>query len=408
MQQRSIPLLVLAAFLLLLSLPTPANASAGLSFSDTPPRSLIYAPGASYTWTWGVSGADRLETTLTGDLAAYATLDDPAQNTSGRSVSFTLTMPANLTPGQHFLVFTVYESPPEGQQVGGRAAAAAKITVTSLYPTPYLVASLSVPDTAAGKPTTATVSLTSWSTVPAPDVYADILVRDANGTLLIDTPSEVVTVAPQKQATLTVPLTTQPFATGRYQATAVIHHAQDGLNATTQFRVGSFDLSLISSTPRLSAGTINRFSFTLGSNWNEPISGVYGDVSLGAIDGKTATVTIDPFGQATLDAYLDTSILNLSGNETPLGGTIIAHFLDTDGNEQTKAFPFNVTVVNVPVLETQPEQRPAAQGAGLSLPLGWTTLLYIFLILLVIINLILLFRQRRGKDEGIEPPGMRR
>ncbi len=407
MQQRLVSAPLLAVFLLI-SLSAMVTASAGLSFSDTPPRSLIYTPGATYTWTWGVSGADRLETTLTGDLAAYATLDDPAQNTSARSVSFTLTMPANLTPGQHVLTFTVYESPPEGQNVGGRAGAAARITVTSLYPTPYLVASLSIPDTAVGKPTTASVSLTSWSTVPTPGVYADILVRDANGTTLINTPSEVVTVAPQKQATLTVPLSTQSFATGRYQATAVIHHAQDGLNATTQFRVGSFDLSLISSTPRLSAGTINRFTFTLGSNWNEPIRGVYGDVSLGAIDGKTATVTIDPFGQTALDAYLDTSSLNLSGNETPFAGTIVAHFLDSDGNEQAKAFPFNVTVVNVPVPETQPEQKPSAQGAGLSLPLNWMTLIYALLILLVLINLVLLFRQRRGKDEGIEPPGMRR
>lgn len=342
-----------------------------------------------------MNGADHLETYLSGDLAQYATLDDSNQNGGPRSVTFTLTLPDALPPGRHLLYLIVRESRPGGM-IGGRAAAGGGIVILSLYPTPYLAVELSTANTAVGKPTTATLSLTSWSKVVTPDAWAELVVKDQTGAERLRTTSQHVTIPPQESKELKIPLATGKLEPGRYVVEATIHGAQENLTVKTSFLVGTLDLSLEDHTALLSADKVNRFSFRVGNKWNQQLHNVYGEVALWHLKEKTPTTTVEGFHSATFKTYLDLSGFNVMEN-TSLQGNITLFYTTPEGKDGSKTFPFTVTVVPEQVPEQVPAVATEEAPHGFFIPLNGLTLLYLALLLLVILNILLLFRSRGGR-----------
>jgi|GEM_PF-1934738 len=401
---------VLLACLLL----TPfVAATAGVSLPSIEQRRLVFVPGASYEWEWSIFGAEVLTTSLEGDLAEYATLSDPMPNGSARSVKFSITLPQNATPGYHSLSLLVLEGAPNGGMVGGRAGVRGGIVFIELYPGPYAEIDFQVADAAIGAGTKADISYKSWSKVDAPDVYADIVVKDANQTIVLRTTSEHILLPSQETRSIVVPLATKSLGPGRYSAEATFHNLQDGLIMTDWFRVGAFDLNLKQHTDRLSAGSLNRFTFVVESNWNEPIKEVFGSVTLAGITSEpSASTVLKPFGEAPLNVYVDTSAFNLSSNPngTPVSGTIRVSFLGTDGQSSSKEFPITVLIVPEQLPETQVTAEELEKpGIFALLKENSLLLIYFALILLVLINVVLLFLQwRKNKnkpDANIRPPG---
>ena len=390
-------------------------AGAGMDIPPIEQRTFIYQPGASYTWSWPIYGAAKLETYLQGDLTQYATLNDPAPNTSNRVVTFSLNPPPDLAPGRYVLYLIAREFPPAGVEgLGARAAAGGGIVIISLYPTPFVDASITANNVAVGQPANATLTLQSWSKVDAPNVYADLTVFDENNTVVLTTRTDSITVPSQKAVTVLTPLPTDRLPIGTYRIQAVVHNAQSAVNASSQFRLGSFDISLYDYQHALTIGTINKFAFTVSSNWNQDMSQVYGVVRLGNVQDRSVTLTLPGFGQEDFTAYLDLTGLNVS-NGTVIPGTIAVYvptseFLDRQtftiaGNDAYKTFPINVTIVSQPLPETQvkPRELEAAKGGFLT-SLNLTTVMYIGLLLLLIAMIIFLLLRQRPANPVTGPP----
>jgi len=395
---------LLFAFLLSLLLsPGLVAASAGLNPPPGSERHLLFTPGLTRSLSFNVFGAKHIDVFLTGDLREYITIDDPEPNGSARAVKLILKLPEQLEPGKHVSYLYAREASPGGM-IGARASVGVGISVLSLYPTPYLQAGLSVPNTAVSQPTVATLSLTSWSKVVTPDAWADLVVKDQRGAERLTTASQHVQVPAQGSQKVLVSLQTNRLEPGRYTVEALIHGAQPNLTATTSFKVGTLDLALRHYTKIVSAEKVNRFSFTIENRWNQPLHELYGDVVVWKLDEKTPTTTVKGFDIADLKTYLDFSRFNVTTNTT-LDGNLTVHYTTPEGERGEKVFPISVTVVPDAVPASKLSPRELQQARNFPIPLNSLTLLYLALLVLVIINLFLLFRRGGGKEEiVIRPP----
>jgi len=385
---------------LFLVVPTLVIASAGVNPPPGSQRHLLFTPGLTKNLTFSIFGAERLDVFLTGDLRDYITIHDPMPNGSARAVTLTLELPETLEPGKHISYFYAREAS-SGGMIGARASIGVVISVLSLYPTPYLEAGLSAGDTAVGERSMATLSLTSWSKVVTPDVWAELVVKDQTGATVVTATSQHVAVPAQGSQTLLVPLETMELKQGRYSVEARIHGAQPNLTAKTSFKVGTLDLTLRDYTKRLTGGKINRFTFTIENLWNQELHDVVATVGLWQLQERTPTARIKGFGRGDFKVYLDLSGLNVSTN-TSQDGNITVAYTTPDGEHGEKRLPFTVQVgpEAVPASELQPEELQGAKG--FFIPFNSLTLLYVALLVLVVINLFLLWR-KNGADE-IRPP----
>lgn len=384
-----ISLLVLSSF-------PAASASAGISLPPKEKRTFIFTPGMVYEGNWHVNGAERLESYLGGDLAPYATLDDPAQNTSSRTLHFRLVLPDELPPGEHALYVGVVESRPDSA-VGGRAAAQGGIWVVSLYPGPFVKASLGVVDVAEGSPANATLRLESYSQVEMREVHARLAVYNSTNDLVVEGGTRRINLPSREKTTLSTLLATEDLPAGEYRVVGQILNVQPNLTVEARFRVGTFTLWLKSHSTELVAGKINPFSFMVLSNWNGPIVDVYGDVRLLDAAGTSPTGSFVPFGKLPLTAYLDLTAVDPDGipaEGMPATGTIAVHYRSPDGVVSSVEFPINVTVM--PYGPDELSEKPPVEEAGSMF--DSLVILYLALAFLVLLNLFLLFRPRRRKE----------
>lgn len=368
-------------------------ASAGINPPPIEQRRLVFEPGLTKTWSFNVFGAPVLETYLSGDLQQYAVLEDPAQNSSARSISLTLHLPDQLEPGRYVLRVFAREASPGGM-MGGRAAIGAGIAVLSLYPTPYLKAELSAESVGVGEQSSATLTLTSWSESVTPDAWADLVVIDQDGQELVHATSDHSSIPAQETKTLTIPLATQELEPGQYSIIAHIHGAQENLTAKSTFRIGVLNLVLKEYPKKMTAGRINRFKFIIENKWNEKLDDVFGLVRMGSISEQTPTGSLPGFGTSSFSAYLDTTSLGVNAT---LDGNITMQYTTPAGEKGTQVLPFTTTIVpeDLPVADIPPEEL----RKGFFIPLNMMTLLYLALFILVLINLYLLFGRKRRGDE---------
>ncbi|RME31129.1 hypothetical protein D6789_03730 [Candidatus Woesearchaeota archaeon] len=370
-----------------------ATASIRMSEED---RTQVYIPGKVYEFNWLVTGSDHLTVELRSAFDDRAVLYDPDPGGGPRQIRFTISPPDDLEPGIYSTRIIVTEGSTEGF-VGARAKVQTSVKLIVLSPKPLVKAGLNVRDTAEGEATRGELELRSWSEVPTANVYADIVVRNPNGEDITATTTPV-TVAAGATTTAPFTLSTEDLPPGWHTASAVLHNTGEGGTETTskEFRIGSLTMNLISYTQRLSAGSINRFTFTIGSNWNQQLEDVSGIVELAGASERTASIKIKPFGEAKLTAYLDLSDVAVNGSED-YNGTI--KVIARDGYEDRDISTFNIKVSvmeeQLPTTDISPEELQEPKTYNIVIPLNLMTILYLIALLLIIINVVLLLRKRR-------------
>lgn len=364
-----------AVLLVLILLVAPiVEAAAGIKVPSKEARTITFSPGASYEYEFYANGNDYLEVVIGGDLAEYATLEDPNPNGGPRFIKLYLTLPNELDAGQYFVWAEVREGIPEGGTMGGRAAARGTIKVRSLYDYPHLELRTTVRDTGFNQSTEATLTLRSWSTVPIDPIMLTVEVLK-DDRVLLTVPAGRIRLEPDMGDEIVVPLATESLEPGTYQVRGRAEFAYQEEESIANLRVGTLDVTLRDYTRELTVGSVQRFVFTAASNWNQPVQGVYGTVSLAGNTERTPSIDLIPFGEGDLSTYLDVKEA-LPGTSS---GSITLHY-----NDEEQEFPIQVALV-APVV-----QEPESSG------INPVFILYIALILLVLINIIiLLWRSKR-------------
>ncbi len=368
-------------FLLFISLLVApfASAGAGIFLPSAEARTFYFEPEKSYEWTWKVHRASSLDVYLGGDLEEYGTLYDNDPNGGPRDVTFTLDLPAELEPGHHELMLFVEEARPEGVQVGGVARVGGRITIISLFASPYLEAQFKVPDVAEGGNTTAEFDLTSWSEVTT-NTYADITLINPSGEVVLETQTDLFSLASKEQKKFQQEIKTFELEPGTYTARADFVGAQENLSLTTEFKVGTFDIELQSYTKEIYIGEANRFTVRMASRWNEQITNVRGRVELLNESETTASVDLPPFGSEESSTFIDLRDVTYEG----LVNATISVLYESGG---VREFPATVNVTQRP--------EPKNETPGFVFELNQITGLYLILFLLIMVNVVLLLRKKK-------------
>lgn len=386
---------LLILFVAVLAIPY-ASATATILAGPEHERTKVYSPGDVYEYNWRVDGAEYLDVELKSAFGDNAVLYDADPGGGPRNIRFVITPPDDLEPGLYRTHLRVSEGSPGGL-LSARASVRTTINVIVRSPTPRVSAGIEVGDVAEGKAATALLTLVSWSHVATEDVHADVVIENPDGDD-ITTTLDPVTVEAGDTKKLELILPTEQLQAGRYKAVATFFNTGEGGTESNygDFRVGGLSVNLISFTQRLSVGAINRFTFFIGSNWNQPLDDVSGIVELAGVSDKTASVVIEPFGEEKLKAFLDLSEVTIDGTEE-FEGTIKVVAREGINEREISVFPITVTLAEeeLPTTNIKPEELQEPGIFTISIPVNTLTILYALVFVLVIINIILLFRQRK-------------
>lgn len=328
-----------SVFLFLLLLSSFAGASLGISPAYF---SVDFEPGASYSYTFLISSDDStrpLDLYVEGDFAQYARLSKDSLP-GADYFNMTLTFPDSVdVPGTHSLYVHAKEKVPEGEFLGSQIDIGALIKIFVPYPGRYAILGLSIPNGNINEnvPINLLVSNKGDDTLVIDDAKVDFFVNDE----LVRTLSfNSLNIESTKEHTFKGYFNSTGIRAGVYYALASVS-AGETWTANTTFKLGSLAFNVTNFTRKLYSKGIQKMQIDVESLWNNPLSGVYADVSITGVADKnlsfkTPSTDFDSWEIKTLEGFVDTT--DLIG-EYPV--EIVLHF-----SNQNYTLLSTVTVVS--------------------------------------------------------------
>lgn len=362
------------------------NASASITFPSPEARTFIFEPGKVIEMGFGIKGAANLESYVKGILANYTELIDEAQNTGARGIKVKITMPDDLPGGINLLYIGVMESAPNGVQMGGRAAAQTVIRVINLFNEPVIESKVSAKDSAIGSNSEVTVTVKSYSKNAINNIYSKIKIVDYKNKSKIynEITTGSISLNQLEEKPLKTILPSSELKRGTYRVIAETHYGyKDEIQVKeTSFRVGDNDISLNSYTSKLEEDKINKASFTIKNEWNEPIN-AYLELFIDDKEiGTSATKKITPFNTNNYELFVDTDKYDTGIKKGILKGYY-------EGKVSEFDVEFNITG-EVIVATNVPKKPESALSKYKVLIIA-----NILVVILVIINLIVILSKKK-------------
>ncbi len=346
--------LILVFALLMLSLFAAESAAVGIIAST---KFAVYAPGEEQQFEYSLANAPLIEAYLADELAAYARIVDPEPNGGERSITVLLTIPEGLSPGRHRLIVGARESAPEGAMVGGRAAIQAPLYVDVPYPGVYLEASLAAYDINVGEKEKFSVAVSNKGKDAVSQISVKIEVFDFANNKVAELASAEKSLAGLESASFELEWDSSGATAGNYRAVAAITYDGNELAREAKFKIGSLDVKIKDYTREFGANTITPFFIEIESNWNEEITGAYGELVVAGKSFKTPAFDLKPWQIANLTGYVDSRGIA----EGEYDATFIVYYAGKSAEQAGKILIAKGAGAAEPAQET-----PGKVGAGLT------------------------------------------
>ncbi len=255
-------------------------------------------------------------------------------------VSYTLSLPEILPPGQNEAIIYAREADPsgaEGSGVGTKASVGQQLWVNVPYPGKYLTATLSANDIEAEKPVDFTITLTSLGSEVISRVSANIELINQNNISLGSLPTtEITNLGPGSTEALTVTWSPSARDVGMYSAIATIYYDGNTAGAETYFKIGELLINLINITsPPIEEGEIEKIDILVESVWIENIPDVYAKIKAAGKTAKSESITIRTWSEEIISVYF--SAEGLDAGEYP--ATAVVYYSDKTAEKE-----FTITV----------------------------------------------------------------
>ncbi len=291
----------------------------------TPARTTIgFNPGQEQTVKFTVVNSEYQDLNLLvyvrGDLNQSIRLSETeftmSRDVESKELSYTFTLPEELSPGQHGAEIVVLQKP-EGASVseafvGATVAVVTQLVVNVPYPGKYIVGSLNVINAQQNAETKLIVSLASMGREDVSATSAEFTIYDSSNNEVGKFNVNGIGVKSGQRGEIVgswiarVPL-------GNYIAKAKITYDGSEINLQKEFVVGDETLELQQvNVPRFTLGGIAKFEMLIENKWSEPISGAYAQTQVFKENGdiladfKSPTYDIPPLNKSTFVSYWDT------------------------------------------------------------------------------------------------------
>jgi len=339
------------------------------------------------------SGPLNNTVTLYNKIVKFSSADE------SKTFRYKLTLPERIeTPGAHRVEIFAMELPSDitepGAFVGATTAVVHQIKILVPYPGKYATAELSVKEAGKGEPVQFYVKIFNLG-------KSDILKAGATIDILGPTNEKIATVKTneisieQKKKGEVMATWIADVNPGVYHAVATVDY--DGNIATDEknFAVGTMTIKLLDvKVNEFTLGDIAKFNVLIQSEWNKKITGVnaeliiYDENNDVMADVKSASADIEPMQKTTLFVYWDTSGVR----EGVYDSVLRINYADRTTENKLKNYVRRNSIKTEIIGVTA---KVVEEEGGLESQI--TTLLYI-IIILVGINIMWLYKSRKGKQ----------
>ena len=311
-----------------------------------------------------------------------------AADEKSKSLSYTLNMPPNLTPGLHTSDIQVIQLPEKsssgGAFVGGVVGVATQIYVNVPYPGKYAEAELNIVQDDKGKATFA-ISIINRGELDLSRVKGVVDIYSSLNEKIASVNTNEISLLSKERKEIIAEWDSSVAKPGPYRAVASVLYDEKALSLEKEFNVGIKKLNVEDiAVNDFSLGQIAKFEILVNNQWSEKIKDAYANIVIYNKDNekmaefKSANYDIEPLSKSLMVAFWDTKGVKAGTYDSSL-------FLKYGDSSEQRDLKLDVSDKSINIIGFGYTLRASAQGAnGL---FSMTNILIGVVVLLVIINL---------------------
>jgi hypothetical protein len=325
-----------------------------------------------------------------GELAQYVKVDDDLvvmyMDEREKNLRYSLDLPKGLKPGTRSLEIAVEEIIDDSKGTTSVKAAPEVIHTLHIivpYPGKYAEAKLYIPKKNVGEVLTFSIPMLNLGSEDIKKASAKIKIYE-NGKEVAEVHSSDVSIPSQKEGKLELPWTVDVKNAGLYHAVATIEYDGEKITLEDDFYIGDESIDIVNVlVEKYNLGMVARFDIYLESNWNDNLTGVFGEMVINDKDGKeltrykTAPVDLPPFGKTKIVSYWDTAGLGIGTYDVDL----LLHYA---GKITEKVFHVQVNIDSMKTTLT-----PTADVISINSGFKDNSLLIMLVLFIIVLNIIL-------------------
>lgn len=372
----------------IVALAVPFTNAIGINPSSA---TIDFVPGASGAFDAKISnGLNRevgVDVEVSGNLAQYIDVElIGPQRISPRShgrAEISYSLPEDIPPGtnkQH-IQFTEEYFNQETGGIGARAAVIMTLNIWKPYPGRYAELSLAPTHVPQGQDTQVKYTIQSLGDQP---VDGDLQIRILNpqGELQDILRDNDIYIEGDSQTELYLQIPSKDYPPGKYQLSGSYDYGVEVANAQKTLIIGTQSVDVLNVTRKYYKDQgINRYEVEVESLWNEPLTGVSAQLTLGSSTGATPAKNIAAFETQTLVGYWEADQQLEEANHTALVSVVF-----NGGEPVDRTFP--VSVYN----ETP---QPRVEEPSSNITIGTTDVLFFVITFLIIGYFMMHISKRR-------------
>ena len=325
-----------------------------------------------------------VELTVDGTLAEYLTFsEDTLQIPAGGRAffSYNLKLPESIPPGKNRISIGATDITPTSKGgISTKTAVHKSFYIIAPYDGKYVSTSLRIPQVFVGTQAPFTLSLEHQGDEVIDTITGSVTVKEksSEGNTLATLQLEKFTkIQPKERRDTQVIWDFTDQSVGDYFASATL--MVDGKRqqvSGSQFRIGELLVTIEEYNDTFTQSGITRMEIIVKNLWNEPIEGVYAELSVGDLFLRSSEAVIDPGVNGILALFLDTDALELGKHS----GSLTVHYADKTAKE------------DITIRIVTPQSSPK--------PLSTQTLLIVVIALLVGTNFLLALFYFKKKEKA--------
>lgn len=301
--------------------------SSAFALGISPSRTeLDYEPGLVKEITYTILGVpgSEIEVVKQNELSKYVEVLSPENFTLNEkgtgSISVRFTVPELQEPGLHEALVGAQEGIPVGLgDVVARVAVLAQIWVRIPYPEKYLDFWFEAPkQVATNSIMPFTVKMISRGSVMIERVTGVVEIFDSLGNSIAILPTTSATnLGFGQSATISADWSTANVKAGAYRTIVTVNYDEKTKQFEHDFSVGEMLIEIVNvNASQILKDSIAKIPMTVVSKWNDKIDGVYATIDITYVGRhitqlQTPTKTVNPWSSEKLEAYWDTTGLEL-------------------------------------------------------------------------------------------------
>lgn len=289
-------------------------------------KEILFQPGIEKTYKFYLFDNAKIHASLEGDLAKYATINDPNPDGPQRNIEVTIKFPDYLEPGVHTLYLVATQATENTAAMGGIASVRTGLRVFSLYPFKHpILNGVAANDLNINEKTTIGLSVTNYGEEAIMGASGIITVYDEYNNTIAILNTDTKSISPYETQTLNSVLDAALYnlSSGTYTAVGNVTYDDANINYTAsgKFMVGELNINIVDATKELIVNATNKYYITLESDWAGDINNVYAKITTpkGEII-KTPNLDLVKPGAGRkaagqLEAYIETKGLDIGPHD---------------------------------------------------------------------------------------------